>query len=113
MSRLPYRSLRGRGAFSRVYRVGDRARYGALTVLVTEGPSGPATVGFVAGKKIGSAAQRNRAKRRLREAAARSALKADTVYVLIAEGGVLTAKFEQLVEWISLAAATNVAEEVR
>lgn len=64
------------------------------------GPPGAPTVGFVAGRKVGSAVLRNRAKRRLREAAARSQLKRDTVYVLIADQGVLDVSFARLVDWI-------------
>jgi RNase P protein component len=44
---------------------------------------------------------RNRAKRRLRAAAAHSGLESDTVYVLIADRGVLEAEFGRLVHWIS------------
>ena len=54
----------------------------------------------MAGKKVGSAVRRNRAKRRLRAAAAHSKLKRDSVYVLIADRGVLDASFARLVEWI-------------
>ncbi len=69
-------------------------------MITCAGPSGPATVGFVVGKKVGSAVLRNRAKRRLREAAARSELRSDTVYVLIADRGVLVADFDGLVSSI-------------
>jgi len=78
-----------------------------MSVVTCPGPEGPPTVGFVAGKKVGSAVLRNRAKRRLREAAARCSLKSDTVYVLIADRGVLTADFESLVRWIERCAGTQ------
>lgn len=99
-ARRPYRSLRKREEFSTVYRKGRRRRCGAVTVIADSGPPGDPTVGFVAGKKVGSAVYRNRAKRRLREAATRSQLKRDTVYVLIADRGVLDASFARLVEWL-------------
>jgi ribonuclease P protein component len=62
-------------------------------------------VGFVAGRRVGGAVVRNRAKRRLREAARRVALEADTSYVVIAEPGIGEATFDHLVEWVRSAAA--------
>lgn len=108
----PYRSLRSSAEFSRAYRTGRRRRCGPVTVISLVGPPGPATVGFVAGKRVGSAVLRNRAKRRLREAAARSALRSDTVYVLIADPGVLTADFASLIRAIDRCIGeSSVAEE--
>ena len=81
-------------------------------MITVAGPSGPPVVGFVAGKRVGSAVLRNRAKRRLREAAARCALKSDTVYVLIADRGVLTADFDGLIGSINRCIGEqSVAEE--
>ncbi len=71
-----------------------------MTLIVADGDAGPAVVGFVAGKKVGSAVVRNRAKRRMREAASRIPLNPDTVYVLVADRGVVDADFERLVDWI-------------
>lgn len=98
---IPYRSLRRGSEFAAAYRTGRRRRCGALTMVVSRGPEGIATVGFIAGKKVGSAVLRNRAKRRLRAAAAQSRLESDTVYVLIADRGVLDAEFGRLVRWIN------------
>ena len=70
-------------------------------------------LGVVAGKKVGSAVARNRAKRRLRAAASRCELKPNTVYVLVAERGVLTAEFSRLVDWISAGIADTGATEER
>jgi len=73
---------------------------------------GTPTVGFVVGKKVGTAVMRNRAKRRMREATSRCVLKRDTVYVLIADRGVLTADFERLVSWVgNCTTDLTVAEE--
>ena len=66
---------------------------------------------MVAGKKVGSAVERNRAKRRLREAASRCDLKPDTVYLLVAEQGVLTAEFDRLVHWIGTCISDLAAAE--
>lgn len=84
-----------------------------MTAIAAPGPSGPATVGFVAGKRVGSAVQRNRAKRRMREAAARCHLKADTVYVLIADRDVVRVEFDRLVNWIRSATECESSEEMR
>lgn len=97
---IPYRSLRRGSEFAAAYRRGKRRRCGAVTVVVSPGPEGAPTVGFIAGKKVGSAVLRNRAKRRMRAAAAQSRLESDTVYVLIADRGVLDAEFGRLVSWI-------------
>ena len=92
--------------------MGQRRRCGPVTVIALAGSSGPATVGFVAGKKVGSAVLRNRAKRRLREAAAQCALRSDTVYVLIATPGVLTVGFASLIRAIDRCIGElSVAEE--
>jgi len=49
----------------------------------------------------------------MREAAARCALKADTVYVLVADRDVLDVEFDRLVEWVGSAAAADAVEELR
>lgn len=63
-------------------------------------PDSPARIGFTASAKVGGAVVRNRARRRLRAAAAsvmpdHAALAHD--YVLIARGGTLSRKFTDLV----------------
>lgn len=82
-------------------------------MITAVGAPGPPQVGFVAGKRVGSAVARNRAKRRLREAAALCPLKADTVYVLVADRAVLAADFKSLVRWVGDAVATRGSEEAR
>ncbi len=67
--------------------------------------------GFVAGKKVGNAVARNRAKRRMREAARRVHLSPNTAYVFVATPDVLDVPFDTLVEWFR--AATDDALDVR
>ncbi len=57
-------------------------------------------VGVVAGKSVGNAVQRNRAKRRLREVANRVTFRHDTAYVVVASRDVLDAQFGELVNWM-------------
>ena len=104
------RSLRGHDSFLRAYRTGIRRRCGAITAVIADGPDGPPTVGFVCGKKVGKAVVRNRAKRRMRAAASRCVFRSDTVYILIADRGVITADFENLVSWIGRCTADNAEE---
>lgn len=104
-----YVSLRGRNAFSHAYRRGKRVSSAAVTTIVSTGEPGPARVGVVAGKRVGGAVQRNRAKRRLREAVARCTLQRDTVYLLVAEPAVLSVDFEQLVAALTVAVDAGVS----
>ncbi len=58
-------------------------------------------VGIVAGKKVGNAVNRNRAKRRLREAAHLANLRTNTDYILIAGPESIEMDLRDLVEAIS------------
>jgi ribonuclease P protein component len=60
-------------------------------------------LGVVAGKGVGNAVQRNRAKRRLREAAQRAGLRPNTAYVVVASPDVLDAEFDELAGWLESA----------
>ncbi len=68
---------------------------------------GPPQVAFVASRRVGGAVQRNRAKRRLREAMRKVALEPGTAYVVQATSEVLIAPFPQLVEWLTAATGGN------
>jgi len=76
-------------------------------------PGGPASprVGITAGRSLGGAVQRNRAKRRLRDALARAPLRSDRDYVVIAGRRVLEAPFQDLVAWIVRAVEERVSEK--
>jgi len=77
-------------------------------VLLSDGSPGPPQVAFVAGKKVGNAVRRNRAKRRLRAAMERIHLRDGTACVVIARAGADEAPFDRLVDW--LAKATRPAQ---
>jgi ribonuclease P protein component len=74
-------------------------------VLQAPGTSARPEVGIVAGRRVGGAVQRSRAKRRLREAAARVPLQPGTAYVLIASAQVVDVPFSRLVGWLERAVA--------
>lgn len=100
-------SLRGRDGFRRVYRLGIRHRTPGLTVVSCRMEPGPPQVGIVASRRVGGAVQRNRAKRRLREAMRHVDLEPGTGYVVQATADVLDAPFTQLVDWLTAAAAAG------
>ena len=106
-----YVSLRASSDFDRLYREGNRVRKGSLVVVSAKGQPGLPQVGFVAGRKVGGAVVRNRAKRRLREATAQVALRDGTAYVVIAQPGIETAPFSQLVEWLTAAVGAPLTAE--
>lgn len=70
-------------------------------IVQAPGPAGPPRVGFVVGRKVGGAVQRNRAKRRLREAVRKVPLKDGTDYVVVASEAVVHTPFDRLIWWLS------------
>ena len=72
-----------------------------MVVLTLEGPSALPRIGIVAGRKVGNAVSRNRAKRLLREAAAQAELVAGTDYILIAGPDCDRTPISQLIKAIS------------
>jgi ribonuclease P protein component len=98
-SRLEILPLRTSDDFRRVLSTGQRRRIGDLTVVSAPGRS-QVRVGLIAGKRIGNAVQRNRAKRRLRQAVIQAELPAGD-YVIMAGPATGTVPFSELVAWIN------------
>ncbi|HZU89011.1 MAG TPA: ribonuclease P protein component [Stellaceae bacterium] len=95
-------TLRARTDFLRVAAKGLRAAVPGLVLQAAPGPAGAAAVrvGFTATRKLGGAVTRNRAKRRLRAAAAAVLAergKPGMDYVLIARAGTVERPYPALV----------------
>lgn len=76
-----------------------------MTVVVAGFEPGPPAVAVVAGKRVGNAVRRNRAKRRLRAALEHVDVADDTAYIVIAGPAVGDVEFERLVGWVQTAVA--------
>lgn len=98
----PFVSLRNL-EIRKVRRTGSRRRVGGIVLFDAPGEPGLPRVAVTAGKEVGGAVERNRAKRRLREAVARSPIRHGRDYVLIATPAVVEAPFEELTTWVRLA----------
>lgn len=95
-----YASLRRSSDVGRVRRVGTRRRVGGVTTFAAPGEPGLPRVALVAGRAVGGAVRRNRAKRRLREALRRVPLRDGCDYVVVASGAVTKVPFEVLLGWV-------------
>ncbi len=91
--------------FERVYKQGRRHFSSHMTVFYLRQAEGGARVGFTVGRVLGGAVQRNRIKRRLREAVRlrRSVLKGPVDVVINPKKSVLTVEFPVVVEEVSRA----------
>jgi len=91
--------------FERVYKQGRRHFSSHMTVFYLRQAEGSARVGFTVGRVLGGAVDRNRIKRRLREAVRlrRSALKGAVDVVINPKKSVLKAEFPVVVEEVSRA----------
>lgn len=76
-------------------------------MITAPGRSGGPRVAVVAGRKVGSAVERNRAKRRLREAMAVAPIRAGHDYMVIASRDVVNAPFASVVAWVRRAVAAE------
>lgn len=70
-------------------------------IVSAPGLDGVVRIGLVAGRKVGTAVARNRAKRRLRHAARVADLAPGRDYVLIASSATLSVPFSELVGCLS------------
>jgi ribonuclease P protein component len=84
--------------FERVRRLGTSYAHPLLVLVVLPNETLETRWGFAAGRSVGGAVQRNRAKRRLRETARLQNLELPTGYdlVLIARQPILQASFPQI-----------------
>jgi ribonuclease P protein component len=91
--------LATRADFSRVYREGHRYP-GQILVLYVRSTEGGRRVGVTAGRRLGGAVVRNRAKRRLREAFRRiePRLRGHGDLVLVARTAAAAVRFEDIMQ---------------
>jgi ribonuclease P protein component len=91
--------------FERVYKQGRRHFSSHMTVFYQRQTEGGARVGFTVGRVLGGAVQRNRIRRRLREAVRlrRALLKGAVDVVINPKKSVLTVEFPVVVEEVSRA----------
>ncbi len=91
--------------FERVYKQGRRHFSSHMTVFYLRQAEGGARVGFTVGKVLGGAVERNRIKRRLREAVRlrRSVLKSAVDVVINPKKSILTLKFSVVLEEVGRA----------
>jgi len=90
--------LRGSTVFKRVRQQGTAAAHPLFVLIHFPNPSGVVRVGVAAGRSIGNAVQRNRAKRRLRACIQPflEQIRAGTDLVILARKPVLQAHFSQI-----------------
>ena len=91
--------------FERVYKQGRRHFSPHMTVFFLPQAEGSARVGFTVGRVLGGAVQRNRIKRRLREAVrlCRSTLKGKVDVVINPKKSILTLEFAVVLEEVGRA----------
>ncbi len=94
--------LRRAADFSRVREQGQAYSHPLLVLIALSNPDGKTRIGVSAGRSVGTAVERNRAKRRLRAAIAALSprLKAGWDVILIARTAIRTADFSQIQDGI-------------
>lgn len=76
---------------------------GGIILFDAPGEPGMPRVAVTAGRSVGGAVDRNRAKRRLREAVAKAPIESGRAYVLVATPAVVDVPFEELTTWVATA----------
>lgn len=86
--------------FQRLYRKGSSAVRGTLVMYAAKGRKNQIRLGITAGKKIGGAVCRNRAKRRIRELfrITQAEISSGTDICIVARGRILDAPYDKLVK---------------
>jgi len=99
----PEHKLSTRADYGRVYREGRRY-VGSNVVLYVRQTDAPLRLGVTAGRKLGGAVRRNRAKRRVREAfrRVRNRLSGRGDIVVVARSGVIGAAFTEILAEIEM-----------
>ena len=93
------RQLRKRAEFLAVRRGEKRRGRLFLLEVLERGDDAPPRVGYTVTRKVGNAVQRNRIRRRLREAVRLTAagdMAAGSDYVIVGRGEILSAPFDQM-----------------
>ena len=80
-------------------------------MVAAPGEPGTPQIGVVAGKRVGNAVRRNRAKRRLRAALCGVALTEGTAYIVIAGHDVPDVEYRRLELWLTAALEGVSAEQ--
>lgn len=84
---------------------------GGLTVVSAPTAADRTGIGLVAGRRVGTAVVRNRAKRRLRAALAEVGLPPGRDFVIVASRQVAEVPFRTVVEWLGAALETVIEDE--
>lgn len=90
------RRLRRRADFDRTFQRGAKKHGRLMSVFVLPQPSGDARLGIAAGRKLGGAVTRNRAKRRVRETFRLTQLRLAADIVVVPRAELLDAPFPNL-----------------
>ncbi|MXX45670.1 MAG: ribonuclease P protein component [Acidimicrobiia bacterium] len=106
-----YQPLRTSRHFRLVFSGGKRCRVGGLSVISAPNTTDRTGIGLVAGRRVGTAVVRNRAKRRLRAALAEVGPPPGRDYVVVATRQVAEVPFRTLVEWLRAALETVMENE--